>query len=174
MNTEFSKKEKILLTARNPKEYIDRSLKSNISPGRKAFITRRWLEKKRYTIEDIKYARNRHPFWKGKKMEGTAERNAARTIEHNYGTGKNILWDDDLILEFIEANKKDKNGNYLKRDWELAKEFKCTIPAIQHMRRKFNMAVKIITVSSGNITKKRLLDHLKYGESTLRKMKKKR
>ena len=135
MNTELTKNDKMLLTAKNPKEYIERSLKSNITPGRKAFITRHWLEKKKYTIEDIKYARNRHPYWKEKKMEGTAERNAARSIEHNYGTGNNILWDDSLILEFMEANKKDKMGNYINRDWELAKQ-----TPTQNLRYKMKMA----------------------------------
>lgn len=173
MDTDFTKKEKLLLAAKSPREYIDKSLRSDISPGRKAFITRHWLEKKKYTIEDIKYARNRHPYWKEKKMEGTAERNVARAREHNYGNGNNIIWDDGLIMDFISANKKDNTGNYINKDWELAKEFECTIPAIQHMRRKFNMAEKIIMVASGKITVKRLLDYLKYGEGALRKMMKK-
>jgi len=174
MNDEFTKEEKMLLKARTPKDYIDKSLKCKISPGRKAFVTRHWLDKKSYTIEDIKYARNRHPYWKGKKMEGTAERNAMRTQEHNYSSGNNLFWDEELIKTFITANKKDKKGNYINKDWELARDFECTIPAIQHMRRKYNMAVKIITSSKGTVTTKRLIDHLMLGESVLRKMCKRR
>jgi hypothetical protein len=173
MKPQFTEKEKMLLQARNPRDYIDRSLKCKVSPGRKAFVTRHWLEKTKYTIDDIKYARNRHPYWKSKKMEGTAERNAMRTVEHNYSKGENIIWDEDLVREFIDKNKKDKSGNYLNKDWELARGFKCTIPAIQHMRRKYNMAVKIMVAAGEKNSIKKLTDYLMMGESALRRMKKK-
>ena len=164
----------MLLKARNPKDYNEKSLRYGITPGRKAFVTRHWLEKTKFTIDDIKYARNRHPYWKSKKMEGTAERNAIRTKEHNYSQGDNITWDKKLINRFIEKNKKDKSGKYLNKDWELARDFECTIPAIQHMRRKYNMAIKIIAASQGKLTSKKLMDYLMMGESTLRSMKKKK
>ncbi|HOW81352.1 MAG TPA: hypothetical protein PK573_02225 [Spirochaetota bacterium] len=174
MKPNFTEQEKNLLKAKNPRDYIDKSLKNKISPGRKAFVTRHWLDKTRYTIDDIKYARNRHPYWKAKKMEGTAERNAIRTKEHDYSKGDNIIWDEKLVHKFIERNKKDKQGKYIIKDWELAKEFRCTIPAIQHMRRKYNMAVRLIASSSGSITAKKLMEYLMLGESMLRNMQKKK
>lgn len=170
MKLNFTEQEKNLLKAKNPKEYIDKSLKNRISPGRKAFVTRHWLEKTRYTIDDIKYARNRHPYWKAKKMEGTAERNAVRTQEHDYSSGDNIVWDEKLVQKFVDKNKKDKLGRYVIKDWELARDFKCTIPAIQHMRRKYNMAMKILSSSKTNPTSKKLMEYLMLGESTLRSM----
>jgi hypothetical protein len=174
MKLNFTEQEKNLLKAKNPKEYIDKSLKNRISPGRKAYVTRHWLEKTRFTIDDIKYARNRHPYWKAKKMEGTAERNAVRTKEHDYSKGDNIIWDDKLVHRFVEMNKKDKLGRYVTKDWELARDFKCTIPAIQHMRRKYNMTVRILSSSKTGITTKKLMEYLMLGESTLRNMAKKK
>jgi len=170
MEPEFNTEEKKLYRAKTPKEYIEKSLTLDIPPGRKAYVTRYWLKKTGYTTEDIKHARNRHPYWKSKKMEGTAERNVARSIEHNYGDGSNLEWSKDMIVDFIRHNKKLKNGRYQYRDWELARHFKCTIPTIQHMRRKTNMAEKIISATLGNVTEKRLVTHLELGENTLRKM----
>lgn len=174
MKDDFTKEERDLLKARTPKAYIDKSLKTNISSGRKAYITKIWLEKTGNTAEDIKYQRNRHPYWKAKKMEGTAERNAVRVEEHDYSKGKDIEWDDKLIKQFIDLNKKDKSGKYVHKDWELAKKFKCTIPVIQHMRRKFNMTVKIIDKKFGRQTPKRVFELMRMGENTLRKMTKKK
>ena len=172
MKEELNKEEKALLKAKTPKAYIDKSLKTDISSGRKAFITKLWLEKTGFTSDDIKYHRNRHPYWKEKKMEGTAERNSIRVQEHDYSKGKPLEWNIDKIKKFIDLNKKDKSNNYVHKDWELAKKFKCTIPVIQHMRRKYNMAIKIIDKKFGKLTAKRLLDYMKMGENTLRKLKK--
>ncbi len=166
----FTKEEQKLLKAKSPDMYIDKSLKSNISPGRKAYVTKFWLEKTGYTANDLAYSRNRHPYWKAKKMEGTPERNAMRASIHNYGDGNNINWTDSLIKEFIQMNKKDKKGYYQHKDWQLAKHFKCTIAAIQHMRRKANMADKIMDAQKEKMTPKKLLNYLQLGEGTLRKM----
>ena len=173
MNPNFTKEEKKLFRSKDPKDYIKKSLECKISPGRKAYITRHWLEKTGYDSSELEYYRNRHPYWKAKKMEGTAERNILRFEEHNYGDGTKKVWDIELIQEFIDMNKKDKKGKYIYKDWELAKHFKCTIAAIQHMRRKYNMSLKIITKQLGKVTDKRLLDHLKLGEGTLANMVKK-
>ena len=172
MKQELTKEERDLLKAKTPKAYIEKSLQSNIPSGRKAFLTKLWLDQKGFSAEDIKYHRNRHPYWKAKKMEGTAERNAQRVEEHDYSKGKNLEWKDNLIKKFLELNKKTKSGKYEYKDWELAKKFKCTIPVIQHMRRKCNMAEKIIKKKYGKITGKRLFDMVKLGENTLRKLEK--
>ncbi len=170
MNPEFTKEEKKLFNSRDPKDYINKSLKLEIPPGRKAFVTRHWLGKTGYNADDLEYFRNRHPYWKSKKMQGTVERNILRSKEHNYGDGKRKEWDETLIKEFISLNKKDKTRNYTHKDWELARHFKCTIAAIQHMRRKYNMAETIIA-SQGKMTSKKLVSYLMLGEGTLRRMK---
>ena len=170
MKTTFTKEEMQLLKSKSPDAYIDKSLKSDISPGRKAFVTKFWLQKTGYSAGDLAYSRNRHPYWKAKKMEGTPERNAIRSSMHNYGDGNNIEWSEDLIAQFIDMNKKGKNGKYVHKDWELARDFRCTIAAIQHMRRKANMADKLFAAEGKKPTEKRLLVLLKMGEGTLRAM----
>jgi hypothetical protein len=170
MKETLSKAEKELLQSRNPNEYIDRSVKSRLASGRKAMITRIWMDKKGYTIDDIKFARNRHPYWKKKKMDGTAERNQQRFENHDYSKGVSLVWNDKLIDEFISLNAKDKSGVYLKKDWELAKKFKCTIASIQHMRRKSNMASRIIEREGGKGTQKKMRDLISMSESVLRAM----
>lgn len=174
MNETLSKDEKYLFQARTPMDYIDRSLKSRKIPsGRKAMVTRHWLEKTGFTIDDIKKARNRHPYWKKKKMAGTAQRNAQRFEEHDYSTGVNIIWSDALVDEFLRSNVKGKDGAYQYKDWELAKHFKCSIAAIQHMRRKYNMAVRIIGKKSGGVTQKRIKEYIQQSENILRRTMKK-
>jgi hypothetical protein len=168
----FTKEERLLFSAKNPKEYIDKSIKLKISAGRKAYVTREWLKKTGYKKSELEYQRNRHPFWKEKKISGTIERNLMRAKKHNYGDGARKHWDEKLIQKFLDSNKKSKNGKYEYRDWELAKHFKCTIATVQHMRRKYNMAVKILTKKS-KVTNKNLLEFLTIGEEQLRKMKKK-
>ena len=42
------------------------------------------------------------------------------------------------------------------------------------MRRKYNMAVRLIASSTGTITAKRLMEYLMLGESMLRNMQKKK
>jgi len=170
MEPKFSKEEKKLLKAKNPEDYINKSLQCDITSGRKAYVTKYWLKITGNESSKLEYYRNRHPYWKAKKMEGTAERNVVRYAKHNYGDGTKKIWDNKLIQEFVNHNKKDKKGNYIHKDWELAKKFECTIATIQHMRRKYNMTVKIIEATLGKVTNKRLLDHLKMGEGTLRKM----
>lgn len=168
MEPDFTKEEKKLFKAKDPEDYIKKSLKCDISPGRKAFVTRHWLKSTGYKFSELEYYRNRHPYWKAKKMEGTAERNVIRSNKHNYGDGSKKFWDQELIKKFIEMNKKDKTDKYIHKDWELAKQFECTIATIQHMRRKFNMAIKIIALKSEKVTNKKILDYLQMGEGSLR------
>lgn len=166
----LTRHERKLLTAKNPQEYIDLSIRLNILPGRKAMVTRHWLrKKKKYTIEDIRHARNRHPHWKEKKMEGAEKRNRIRFKEHDYGTGADIVWDETRIAKFISSNRKDGHGNYRYRDWELARHFKCSIAAIQHMRRKYNMAVRILESLNTGVTDRRLAEYIRQSEKNLRR-----
>lgn len=170
MDPVFSREEKKLYQAKTPKDYIDKSYKLDIPSGRKAYVTKFWLKKTGNKVSSLEYYRNRHPYWKQRKGEGSAERVRERMDEHDYGTGSRLDWDDDLIREFLEANSKDKQGKYINRDWELARDFECTIATIQHFRRKYNMVLKIIKKKYSNVTKKRLIEYLKYGEGNLRDM----
>jgi len=170
----FSAAEKKLLQSKTPMAYIDNSLKCEMSSGRKAAITRIWLEKTGYTGDEIKHARNRHPYWKEKKLRGAPLRNEMRSSEHDYSDGTKLEWDVDMIRAFISANEKNGAGRYVHKGWELAKRFETTIPGIQHMRRKYNMAVKIAEKRFGRVTEKRIMDYLKLSENILRRESKKR
>jgi hypothetical protein len=139
-----------------------------LTPGRKAYITRLWLEKKKYSIEDIKRARNRHPYWKKKKMEGSSERNELRRQEHDYRGNGSLEWDEKTVKEFINMNKKDKKGNYVHKDFELAQHFNTTIPSIQHYRRKYNMAMNILEKKKQSVTVKRVFELIQNSEQRLR------
>ncbi len=170
----MTKEEEKLFNSKTPVEYIDNSLRSKLPPGRKAYVTRLWLAKRKYTVDDIKYARNRHPFWKKLKMKGSYERNLQRRAEHDYTSYGTVEWDEKTILEFIRMNKKDKSGHYVHKDHELAKYFSATIPSIQHYRRKYNMAVALLTRKKSTVTDKRVYEYLVQSEQILRRMMKKR
>lgn len=175
----MNKDELMLLNSRNPGEYIENSIRCKLPSGRKAAITKQWLEKrKKYTIDDIKYARNRHPYWKEKKMEGSLERNLQRQQEHNYSYRGEIEWNEKTIKKFLDLNRKDGSGKYVTRDYQLAEKFSTTIPAIQHYRRKFNIVMKMFEKMNQKPTEKRILDYIGKSEKilreTLRDMMKKR
>jgi len=169
----LSKREMKLFGSKTPREYIDNSLKVSLKPAEKAKITRLWLQKTRFTIEDIQHARNIHPYWKKKKMEGSYERNESRKISHDYTRYGTVEWNEDSIKEFIYLNQKDKSGRYIRKDHELAKHFHSTIPGIQHYRRKYNMAIKLLQKEKKSITTKRISDLITQSEQILRRMLKK-
>jgi hypothetical protein len=167
----MNKREEKLFNSKTPEEYIDNSLRCSLPAGRKAFITKLWLEKRvKYTIEDIKRARNRHPFWKKKKMEGSLDRNNQRHRDHNYTRhGKTeIEWTEKTIRKFIDLNGKDAHGNYLNKDYQIAQKFSTTIPAIQHYRRKYNLVQKILEGQGLRLSERRVLDYIGMSEKILR------
>ena len=127
-----------ILESKTPEEYIDRSLKARISPAAKAKLARLWMESTGFGKEDILRARNRHPYWKRKKMEGSTERTRRRLSEHNYSGGASVQWDQTLVTKFLGLNHKRADGRYEHKDWQLAERFDATIPSIQYMRRKLS------------------------------------
>src|SRR5512137_2192376 len=132
----MTKTETAILASKTPEDYIDRSLKARLSPAAKAKLARIWMESTGYTKEDILRARNRHPYWKKKKMEGSAERTRRRLEAHDYSGGGNVAWDRSRVEEFLSLNGKGADGRYERKDWELAEHFGGSIPSIQYMRRK--------------------------------------
>jgi len=166
----LTKDEKKLLNSDNPDQYIDLSVKLDISRGRKAYLSRIWQESTGYTVDDIMYARNRHPYWKEKKQKNHKERTRKRLEQHNYSPGLRIEWTDDLIEKFLDLNKKKDNGRYEIEDRVLAKEFRTTIPGIQHMRRKMNYVSRILEMEHKKLTKKRVMELIKHSEGILYRM----
>ena len=51
-----------LLESQTPEEYIERSLKVNISSSKKSKITVEWFKKTGFSVKDIEKARNRNDY----------------------------------------------------------------------------------------------------------------
>ena len=146
-----------LLNCKTPAEYIDKCIKSSLSRYEKAIVTVEWKKRTGYTIDDIKYARHRHPYWKKKKHKGAKERNMKRYAEYDFSDPEYVVdWTNDLLEEFVYMNKKE-NGVYINKDRELAEHFETTIPSIQYIRRKFNKALKVLKEENIKPTEKRVL-----------------
>ena len=160
----MTKAESAILEARDPEAYIAASLKARISPAAKAHLARLWMEKTGYTKEAILHARNRHPYWKKKKMEGSAERTRVRLDAHDYSSGGVVEWNAARIAKFLNLNGKDPSGRYEHRDWEIAATFSTSIPSIQYMRRKLRRAAEML---GPRATRERLVEYLGFAESVL-------
>ncbi|MCX7023465.1 MAG: hypothetical protein NT080_02460 [Spirochaetes bacterium] len=162
----MNKVEQTILSSRTPEEYVDNSVKSRLSPVRKAALAREWMKKTGFARTDILHARNRHPYWKKKKMENSAERARKRLLQHDYSTGKPVLWNDELVGNFLDMSRTIEDGKYEHKDHELAEHFKTTIPSIQYMRRKLRLVRSIL---GGKVQRSRLVGYMCRSESLLRK-----
>lgn len=160
----MTKTETTILESRTPADYIDRSLKARIPPAAKAKLARLWMESTGYSKEDILRARNRHPYWKRKKMEGSAERTRKRLAAHNYSSGGSVQWDSKLVAEFLRLNRRSSDGRYEWKDWQLAERFGATIPSIQYMRRKLS---KVDGLLGGRASQGKVVEYLLRAESVL-------
>jgi hypothetical protein len=160
----MTKAEKAILDARTPEDYIEASLRAKIAPATKARLARLWMAQSGFCREDILHARNRHPYWKSKKMEGSAERTRVRLTVHDYSSGTNLVWNTARVGRFLELNGKDKAGRYQHRDWEVAEAFGASIPSIQYMRRKYRRAVEML---GPRVSKTKLVEYLTFAESVL-------
>jgi hypothetical protein len=160
----MTKTENAILEAKTPGDYIDRSLKARVSPAAKAKLARQWMEATGYTKEDILRARNRHPYWKLKKMEGSAERTRRRLAAHDYSGGVSVRWDQELVTEFLGLNRKGIDGRYEQKDWQLAERFGATIPSIQYMRRKLS---RVESLLGARASQAKMVEYLLRAESVL-------
>lgn len=153
-----------LLSAKTPEQYIALSIDSKLPPGKKATITSEWLAKTNYTYEDISYARNRDPYWRKKKSLGSKQRNLKRISEFNYkkpGSTPKKTWSVKEMEELFELDKK-------LVDRELAKKFKTSLPAINHIRRKFKMVREIFEIRKQKPNKSKIVAYSMKSEKLLR------
>jgi hypothetical protein len=160
----MTKTEAAILESKTPADYIDRSLKARLPPAAKAKLARHWMEATGYTKEDILRARNRHPYWKRKKMEGSAERTRRRLAAHDYSGGSSVQWDQGLVTKFLGLNRKGSDGRYEQKDWQLAERFGATIPSIQYMRRKLS---KVESLLGSRASQGKVVEYLLRAESVL-------
>ncbi len=160
----MNKTESTILESKTPEDYIDRSLKARLPPASKAKLARHWMEATGYSKEDILRARNRHPYWKRKKMEGSAERTRRRLAAHDYSSGGSVQWDQALVTQFLDLNRKGQDGRYERKDWQLAERFGATIPSIQYMRRKLS---KVESLLGNRASQSKVVEYLLRAESVL-------
>jgi hypothetical protein len=158
---QLSPEMKKLLIRKTPESYIDYSVKSSLTPAEKRKVTRIWLKKTSFTIDDINYARNRHPHWKKIKMKGSAERTKNRMEKYDYSKGIHKKWGKDELREFLDVNDK-------LLDYELAEKFESSIPSIQGVRRLYNLALKILEMEGKKKAKPSLLKLMLINEKALR------
>jgi hypothetical protein len=169
-STSYSKSEIVVMAARTPDEYVDESVRSRLPPRAKARLAKEWMRKTGYSVDDIVHARNRHPYWKQKKQENAADRARSRLARHSYSGGGEVDWTPESIGEFLDMNRKDKDGNYAYRDWQIAERFNSTIPSIQYMRRKL---IRLQTAARGEpLSKNKLVDSMKRSEVILKRLEK--
>ena len=157
---------KKLLSAKTPEHYIQRSLASKLSRGEKGTITREWLEKTGHTHEDILFARNRNPYWKKQKGKGSYERTLNRIKKLNFAGKKATrrrAWTEAEIGKFYELNDQ-------MADWQLAQRFKTTLPAVNHIRRKFKLSRTLLEQQKKPVNKAGVLKLCQHDEKTLRNM----
>jgi hypothetical protein len=153
--------EKDILSSKTPEQYIERSLYAKISSS-KSKLAKLWMEKTGFTVADIQYARNRHPYWKELKMRGNSDRYYKRLEEHDYSksAGGPSRWNEKELAEFIKLNGKDKNGKYLTKDWELGKIFKRSIPSVQYLRRRLNLINEHASAKKLRLSAKQVIELL--------------
>ena len=132
-----------LLKSKTPEEFIDNSLHLAYKWGDKHVLAKQWLAKTGFTSADLKHARHRHPYWKSKKVQGYQERNAKRWEQHNYQDPDRTRWTIDDFEQFLLLDgyhKSNQRYGYTYKDKDLARILKTTIPSIQYLRRKRNLA----------------------------------
>jgi len=130
--------EEDILKAKTPMEYIERSLYSKVSQGQKTVISKIWQKRTGYAAKDIKYARNRHPYWKAMKLKGGVERNRIRMKKYHFKDTPKSIWTIAEIKKFLKYNNK-KDGIYEYKDRELSEFLESTIASVQAWRRKVNL-----------------------------------
>ena len=163
----YSKKQ--ILNSKTPAIYIDRCVNSTCMA--KGCIAKEWMKRTGYTIEDIKYARHRHPYWKKMKNKNYSTRNKIRWLKYNYVKDhKRYKWNIENIEFFIlvDGMNKQLRDCYEYKDKKLAKMLQTTIPSIQYLRRKRNLVEAILKKQGKRLTFKRIIDLIIRDELYLR------
>jgi len=154
---------KKLLSAKTPAQYIQRSLDSKLSRGEKGSVTREWLAETGFTHEDILHARNRNEYWKEQKGKGSYKRTLSRIKKLNFakkGTPRKV-WTEADLGKFYDLNDE-------LADWQLAQKFKTSLPAVNHIRRKFRLSKAILDKQRRTANKAGVIKLAKSDEKVLR------
>lgn len=152
------------MSAKTPEEYIEKSLKSKLSAGLKGNVTTEWLAHTGFSAGDLSYARNRNPYWRKVKAKGSYNRNQERIQKFNFKKSEDSpkkIWTMKDVEEFSELDKT-------MTDRELAKEYKTTLPAINHIRRKLKLSKDILELKKEKLNTKKVVSYSMRSEKLLR------
>lgn len=162
--------EERILSARTPEEYVDRMIGVELSQGEKQRLSRRWQKQTGYTATDIAHARNRHPYWRKRKAEGNLERTKRRLrlydVQRPYHPFS--LADEDLLTTFLAMNKRDREGRYRHKDFEIAQTLNIKLTSVQCLRRKYNLITRIVALKDIKGSAANYRRYMKFGEKRLR------
>jgi hypothetical protein len=153
-----------LLSAKTVEDYLEILAKSKLQRGLKGSVTKEWLKEHNMTMKDLATQRKKHPFWKKQKTKGALERQLERQKLYNFkkGEGLRVEWNPKKLQKFLELNPR-------LADWQLAKEFKTTLPSVNHIRRKIKYATAILQKSGKRIRNEELIFHIARSERILKK-----
>jgi len=153
-----------LLSAKNPKEFIELMVKSKLSNSEKAYASHEWKRIRGYTAVDLRKARSKNKSWKLKQKKYARRYRDKRLEEHNYlrSASSKHKWNSTELQKFYKLNSAGKT------DAELAKIFRTSIPAVYSVRRKFSMAKSILIGMRKNPTSSALIEKAIGSESNLR------
>lgn len=142
---------------------VDYVTKSRLNKFQKNLLRRAWLNaNKKFTMKDWERARNRHPHYKRLKRGMASQlRNSNRRKKHDYKkvSGKKV-WPRKELSLFLKINETST-------DITLARHFHTTIASVQGVRRKINLAAKIV---ADHLPKMSILELIMSSEQTLRKI----
>ncbi len=164
--------EKKVMSAKTPEDYVDRMIGVDLTQGEKQRLSRMWQKKTGYTAADIAHARNRHPYWRKRKAEGNLERTKRRLKFYNVDRPYHpfSLADDDLLTTFLSMNKRDRDGRYKNKDYEIARSLNIKLTSVQCLRRKYNLITRIVAVKDIKPTSANYRRYMRFGEKRLRDM----
>lgn len=155
-----------LMASNTPMEYIDRSLELGFKWGDKHIVTKEWLEKMGFTVKDLEYARNRHPYWKQIKQKHGIERNRKMLDECSVNNLNSFeKWNDYELLILVEDTVSGETAQFI------SKKLGRTMSSIQHKRQALKAAKKILGIDKFEKDKRhpRLLELLHMNDQDLLK-----
>lgn len=152
-----------LLSAKNLDEFVKLYIKSTLNGSTKGYLAKLWAQSNGRNPKEIETAKNKHPLWKEYRKEKYGHLAKERNARHDYREpGTRQKWDYEKLKKFYTKNAAGT------RDIELAQEFKTTFPVVYHLRRKINMAVKILNLEKSPVTAAKVCALATTTESKLR------
>ncbi|MCE9501540.1 MAG: hypothetical protein K8R21_13720 [Leptospira sp.] len=100
---------------------------------------------------------------KSDEKKSQNERRIRRFKLHNYSDGTKIIWTEKNLTRFFELYTAGK------KDHELAKVFRTTIPGVSHIARKIKLSEKILSIQKKKAVKPLIVRLCMNSEPLLRR-----